>query len=486
VDRISTIISYEWRAYWRRFSRSGFRSGTQGVTLILSLFLSFKYLQLVVIASANIEQGNPRLLNLLLAAIFLAWWFPLAGSSRHTLASRTWLHLPLSLKERFIVRTVSLLLPPSAWLVIAGSLAILYPLAHARNPGAGIAAGVLWVVFAWSAGLTISHLLSNATWRKLIGFSLLALAAIAGAYVMRGESPAELLSSQVLPATLVVRAAMGTEGNGLAPVALLSMLAAGTALAAFWSFNRSLKADPYTGTRRMIIGSIPAMPGRLGGFVAKDVRYFRRLLDIYLGVAVALLGCVYLIVSEVPSAGIFWFFIIAVFFGNAAVAFNGFGLDNGAGLDRYALLPLSGRAILVSKNIAYAIIVGLQILPMVFLAGWRLGIVNNALGLIVAASVGCAYLAWGNWMSVSHPLKMQFYRFAGSGAALVDEMGGIVFGSIPGIAMIYLLNRGGGSAEVIAGMALIASLTGALYLMSVNRFGSRFDRKREQLAEALG
>ena len=485
MDRLRTIISCEWRSYWRRFSRAGLRSGTQGLTLILALYLLFKYLQFVMIASANLAQGNPRLLNLLLAAIFLGWWFPLASNSRRTLASHTWLHLPLSLKERFIVRTASLLLPPSAWLVLAGSLAILYPLARARNPGAGILAGLLWVVIAWAAGLTISHLLSNATWRKLIFLALLALSAIAGVYVIRGGAPAELLSAELLPTRLVVKAAMATEG-AFGPIAFLSILAAGATVAALWSFSQSLKADPFSGARRMMIGSLIPVPGRLGGLVAKDVRYFRKLLDIYLGVAAALLGSVYLIVSEVPSAGIFWFFIVAVFFGNAALAFNGFGLDNGAGLDRYALLPLSGRAILLTKNFAYAIVVSLQILPIVSIAAWRLGIVASALGLIVAASVGCAYLAWGNWMSVSHPLKMQFYRFASSGAALVDEIGGVVFGSIPGVAMIYLLNRGGGSVEVIAGMAFIVSLTGALYLISVNRFGARFDRKREQLAEALG
>ncbi len=485
MDRIRTIISYEWRAYWRRFSRAGLRSGTQGVILILSLLLSVKYMQLVLRASAEPTKGDTRLLGLLLVAVFLAWWFPLAGSSRQTLASRTWLHLPLSLKERFVLRTVSLMMPPSAWLVFAGSLAVCYPLGQGRNPWAGIAAGLLWIATGWSTGLTISHLLNSAAWRKWLYLAALALLAIAGVYVTRGGAPAEMLSVQFVPARLVVQAAVGANAEGVAAVALLGMLAASTALAALWSFNKSLKADPYTGTRRMIIGSIFPVPGRLGALVAKDVRYFRKLLDIYIGVAAGLLGCVYLIVAEVPSAGIFWSFIIAVFLGNAALAFNGFGLDNGAGLARYALLPLSGSSILLSKNFAYALIVGLQILPMVLIAAWRLGIIASTLGLIVAASVGSAYLAWGNWMTVSHPLKMQFYRFAGSGAALVDEMGGIVFGSIPGIAMIYLLNRGGGSAEVIAGMALIVSLTGALYLISVNRFGARFDRKREQIAEAL-
>jgi len=47
------------------------------------------------------------------------------------------------------------------------------------------------------------------------------------------------------------------------------------------------------------------------------------------------------------------------------------------------------------------------------------------------ASAG-AYLAWGNWMSINYPLKMEFYRFASSGAALADALAGVVFGSLPG------------------------------------------------------
>jgi hypothetical protein len=62
-----------------------------------------------------------------------------------------------------------------------------------------------------------------------------------------------------------------------------------------------------------------------------DFRYFRRLLDTYLGLAAAMLACLYLVVADVPSAGIFWSFIVVVFLCNGALAFNGFGLDNRAG-----------------------------------------------------------------------------------------------------------------------------------------------------------
>jgi NhaP-type Na+/H+ or K+/H+ antiporter len=86
-------------------------------------------------------------------------------------------------------------------------------------------------------------------------------------------------------------------------------------------------------------------------------------------------------------------------------------------------------------------------------------------------------------MSISHPLKMEFFRFANSGAALVDEMGGMIFGSLPGILIIYLLHRQG--AEAGGGIALILLLPCALYLASLARFGERLDQKRERIADAL-
>lgn len=496
MDRAKIIISYEWRAYWRRFSRAGLRAGNQGIVLILSALIAIKYVQLLFTASEDVANGSSRLLSSLLAAIFLVWLFPLASNARETLASRRWLHLPLSLKERFVVRTASLLIPPSAWFVVAGSVAICYPLAHARNPVAGIAAGLLFIAMAWLTGLTIAHLLNSAAWRTLLWTAALALLAVAGVYVIRGGAPGNLLFFPFAPTMLVERAAMGNGGavvnggtatqNSLAPLialATLAILTVAAGAAALWSFKKSLAAAPEGSTRKISILSPHILPGRTAGLVAKDFRYFRRLLDTYLGLAAALLGCLYLMVADVASAGIFLSFIVVVFLCNAALAFNSFGLDNRAGLDRYTLLPLSGRAILLSKNLAYLMIAGVQILPMLFVAGWRLGILRSALGLVEAAALACAYLTWGNWMSVNHPLKMQFFRFANSGAALVDAMGGIIFGSLPGILMIYLLHRPAGG--VAGGIALILLLTGALYFVSVLRFGGRFEQKRERIAEAL-
>jgi hypothetical protein len=482
VDRVRLIIRHEWRAYWRRFSRAGFRSN-QGIILLFSLLVAFKYFQVLRVAAANVANGHTRLLLQLLTAIFLVWVFPVAANRRDTLASRKWMHLPLLVGERFMVRAISLLIPPSAWLALFGSLAILFPLAHAQNTAAGIVAGLLFIVTAWFTGLTIAHLLNSPSWRKLLWIAAIAILIAGGVYVIKGGRAVDLLSFQFVPSRLVVDAAMESQHSAtFASLGILLALAIAAASGAIWSFKSSLVSVSETGGRKIFRSSL-VLPGRLGGLIVKDFSYFRRLLDIYLGLAAATLACLYLLVASEASAGVFWSFIVIVFLCNAALPFNSFGLDNRAGLDRYALLPLSGRSVLLSKNVAYLMIVGAQLLPVFVLAGWRLGPLTSAFGLFEAFALACSYLAWGNWMSVNHPLKMQFFRFANSGAALVDAMGGIFFGSLPGILMIFLMFRGGRGST--AGVLLLLLLTSALYFASLVRFGYRFERTREHVAEAL-
>src|SRR5258705_13306146 len=104
IRLLITIISYEWRSYWRRFARSGLRAGNQGITLIVSALVLIKYLLLLQTATIDLERGNTTLLESLLAVVFLAWLFPLAGIARDSVATRNLLHLPLSPPKRFIVR----------------------------------------------------------------------------------------------------------------------------------------------------------------------------------------------------------------------------------------------------------------------------------------------------------------------------------------------------------------------------------------------
>src|ERR1700687_4243002 len=107
-------------------------------------------------------------------------------------------------------------------MVVAGSLAICYPLAHAPGTWAAIAAALLFIAMSCSTGLAIAHLLSIAAWRRLL-FAGLVLLCAAASYVLSGKDAARFLHfSWVLPTDLVARAAVGK--NQMLAIGSLLML----------------------------------------------------------------------------------------------------------------------------------------------------------------------------------------------------------------------------------------------------------------------
>jgi hypothetical protein len=139
-------------------------------------------------------------------------------------------------------------------------------------------------------------------------------------------------------------------------------------LAALWSFKKGLGVTSKARSQKITLFASLRIPGPAGGLAAKDFRYYRRLLDPYVGVLAAAVGCFYLITAEVVSAGLFQVFLLIVFVPNASLAFNLFGLDTRAGMDRLKLLPVTGATILLGKNFAFMMIVGVQVMPLILLA----------------------------------------------------------------------------------------------------------------------
>jgi hypothetical protein len=213
--------------------------------------------------------------------------------------------------------------------------------------------------------------------------------------------------------------------------------------------------------------------------IAKDIRYFRRLLDIYLALPVIGAGCFYLIAVEAASLDIVIIFLAAVFLPNSPLAYDCLGLDRVPGLERYSLLGLSGRSILLSKNLAYATLLFIQTGPLVLLSAIRLGVVEGAFTLATAISLAFAYLAWGNLMSVNHPVKMNFFRFSSSTSSLLDGVAGVIFSTSPAVLIVFLLH----SSSLYIPLIVVAF--GGLYTFSLVLAGDRFSRNGEKIARAL-
>ncbi len=481
MDRIATIAHCQWQAYWRRFRRTGhLNAGNQGIILIFSLLLLARYVQALHNAALLLPQGKTRLFESLLSALFLMWLFPLATGAQASIASRKLLHLPLTLKELFAIRIVTLFIPPYTWIIAGGSLGICYPILGAPNPLAGVIAALLFVVFSALTGLTIAQLLQQGFWRKFFLLAVL-LAGASGFYLTQNKGRTFLSLWSSTSISPVTRAALGIQ-PWLA-VGVLALLTAFVFTTALWSFKKSLQVTPGRRSQRITIFNWLRIPGPVGGLAARDFRYFRRLLDPYLGVLAAALGSLYLVSAEIPSASLFQSILLIVVAPNAPLAFNSFGLDNRAVLDRLKLMPVSGRAILLGKNLAFLMILEVQLAPLILLASWRLGPAIAAIGVVEALAMAAMYLVWGNWMSVNYPLKTQFFQFSSSGGLLVEAIAGLIFGSLPGMIGIYFLHTEG--LRATWKIALMFLLSGAFYLISVYRAGVRFAEKQDRIVSAL-
>jgi len=180
---------------------------------------------------------------------------------------------------------------------------------------------------------------------------------------------------------------------------------------------------------------------------------------------------------------LFQIFVLSVFVPNAVLAFNSFGLDTRSGMDRLRLMPVTGKTILLSKNLAFLKIVAIQLAPLILLASWRLGLPIGVLGIVEATSLACVYLAWGNWMSVNHPLKMQFFQFSSSSGAVVEVIAGLMFSSLPGIIDIYFVHTDGLRAAWKITLVSLFSLV--FYSIALSRVGTRFEQKQDRIVRAI-
>jgi hypothetical protein len=85
-------------------------------------------------------------------------------------------------------------------------------------------------------------------------------------------------------------------------------------------------------------------------------------------------------------------------------------------------------------------------------------------------------------VSVGAPFKMQFYRFAASGAPLTVSAG-VTIGSAPGVLVLFLLHSE--SPLAAPAIAVMLLLVMAVYLVSLHYAGRSFEHQRQIIAERL-
>lgn len=480
MDRITAILRFQWRAYWRRFrTASSLTRHNVGILVVFGGIAGARYLQQLPLIAKQIANGETSRYQALLLLVFLVWMMPALAESRRSISGRGLLRFPLTTYELFLIRLGSLFYQPFTWILGAVSVALVYPLSQAEHPLAGMLALLMFLLVGLFAGLTFTHLLNNAFMRTAAFTAMLLL--IAGAGLLWFNNQTGMLRSLqgLLPHQLAATAAVSaTPFQVLAALGAILVVMVSISL---WTFRFTPQPRQNRRGRGFSILSLVQVPGRFGGLLKKDLRYFSRLLDLYFALPFVVLFNLYLASSDAPSATAFWIIVPVLFLPCATIVFNSFGLDDQLGFDRYSLLPLSGKEKLVSKHLAFATVMLALFATILPLALFRMETWVVLVGFVELVLVGLAYAAYGNCLSVKQPFKMQLYRFSSGGSA-VDAAMGMIFGSVPAMVLIYLLYRESFVAPAIAALTLVDV---SLYFVSLRWAGRVLENDREAIRRAL-
>jgi hypothetical protein len=480
MDRVTAVLRYQWRAYWRRFRRAtSLTRHNAGILVVFGGIAVFKFLQQLPLVAKQLANGQTSRYQTLLTLGFLVWMMPPLAESKRSISSRGLLRFPLSNHELFAIRLGSLFFSPVTWIIGVVSLALLYPLAMAAHPFTGTLALFAFVLVALFSGLTLAHVLNNAFMRKLAFAVLLLLTAAAGLLWFSKQTQIIRNLPELMPHQLAAGAAASPAP--IRALVVLVVMLIGVAFLSWWTFKFTLQPRQDRRAQSVSLLSSIQLPGRFGGLLKKDLRYLSRLLDVYLTLPVVILFNIYLASNDAPSATAFWIIVPVLFLPCTSIVFNSFGLDEPLGLDRYALFPLSAKEKLASKNIAFAVVMAALFATILPLALLKMETWVVLVGCVELVLVGLAYASYGNCLSVKLPFKMQFYRFASGGSA-VDAVMGMIFGSVPAAALIYLLYR---QSFVVVSIVLLLAIDVAIYVLSLRWAARVFDDDREVIRHAL-
>ncbi|HSK63452.1 MAG TPA: hypothetical protein VK893_06420, partial [Pyrinomonadaceae bacterium] len=227
MDRVRTILRFQWRAYWRRFRRArNITTSNVGALILVGGLGLLKYLQQLPLAANQLAKGETTRYETLLLIAFLAWMAPVMGESKRSISSEDLLHFPLSTTELFLIRAGSILCSPVVWITAALSFVLCYPAAMAQHPFTGILALLTLWLCGFFASLAIAHVLQSALARKL-AIAVLLVGSVTGGLLWLAGKRVELLTllKWLTPHSLATSAAVSTT-----PLRSLAMLVVVTGL----------------------------------------------------------------------------------------------------------------------------------------------------------------------------------------------------------------------------------------------------------------
>jgi hypothetical protein len=489
VARVAWLLRHQWRAYWRGVIREG--NHVQFYLFVLTPLAYLIFIKLppkLQLAAQDLSTGRTGSSEFILLLFAGVWLLLPSVDATLSMSVKNLLRFPLPIRELLALRILSLFISPLALLILLGSLLSLFPFFRARHPLPGLVAALLFFLLAMLLGWCLTHLLSIAVWRK--GFLAVAVITIApfGASILASGNQANQNLHALLPYTpahLVTVAATGGRWHSV--LIPLSLLLAACSLSPWllgWSFRRNLSAvTEHLSAGGGKLGFIKP-PGKLASLVDKEQRYYRKSFNPWIGLLLTLVCSFALLKNAIPPI-ILETAILFIFLFDLDLIINSFGWDRVPEINRYLLFPLRGRDIVLVKNLGIAIISAAQMLPLLLLAGWRFGWIIAGVCLIEVLALLLAHLAWGNLYSVGYPHKEHFYRLTSGGGSsnILIVIVGTVFGTLPGVAVIFLTQAGAGNPALKVSGILLLTIAG--YLGSLYCAGRMFERRWAAILDRL-
>ncbi len=517
-----SLLPYMRRAWWRKLEQQGVWHGAN-TTMVLGMavvgliavmvgsIVAFKSLR-----SDATTQGMMILAQCLNAA--LMGWLIVPIMVGSTTAEGRGLQpvrmgqFPLGIGDLLAIGLLGRLVQPVYWILIGTSLCVMLPLTATPQPATGLAAGALFIIFAallaWSVELFGSALFSSRHGREMMMLGVLILTMpmlvlIIGDFALDdggitftffGHTWLLIGAEGLLTKVRVVSPSLWVTGAADGSGVLRGFLFLGIAVVlSAWLAQASLRRvmlHPPASLRGrrgagQAIGWLRGLPMEMGPLVIKEIRYLIRTLDHLMGVGMGLAALVWILIRPEHMIFVLPLAAMNIVMNEAAIPLNIFGLDR-SGADRYRLLPLSGRQVLLTKNLAYFALVGIHMIPLV-VAGLLKGGGLLALCTLLATAAVCLVTAvGGNAASINSPAPRAFFNFdskeqAGGGlslflAALVWAAPTVVF-----FALYWV-----GLWAVAFGMSCLLVVAWFIYRWRLPGAGRSFEESAETMRARLG
>jgi len=290
-----------------------------------------------------------------------------------------------------------------------------------------------------------------------------------------------------LPHKLLLESFVSDNHRAALLLGALALLAACAKIGAFAYLVRVLRRESGQNRnrgRRFKWRPLPK-PG-----TPKAVLIHKNIIDAYHGVEPMLgwlfgLGCLdYLIRDQQVAAEAYWFAITLIVLCHINLAWNAFGHD-GPGFARLRTYPLSAQNLMCTKNLAFALIVVLPILPLTLAAAFRFGFAALPCGLLQAANYVLLLLLWGNPVCLRLPAKRNFLS---NKRANLPPLGNILFLVLTTLAVLLMgvITWRNGAAVSLIAQSLLFGLLHYIYSRSLPSVGRLFARQANRIEAALG